>query len=482
MKKLSVLTLILTLSVIFIASDISATGLSLTGVGGRATVFGGAFRGVANDWSAAYWNPAGLVQIQRFQFGGSVEYINPSVSFGPAKLFGANLTDGQNLGTAFTGDVTGEDLSFVVPAAGIVFRSGKMAIGLSVFAPFGLGAEWDVYDTKNYNSNYPDLDYDGNLQVIDIHPTFAYQVSDKISVGFGVSIMHSDIKIQMPRMTPSPLANFIPFGVPEAYNHVMTDIKLEGSGWGYGGNIGLMCKATENLQIGVSARYYLEQEVKGSFVAETYFANNPVGNATTKAVLDGALAAGQIVEAEYLSLLPLISGVKFTTANDQNATAKLPLPMNLGIGFAYTGIENWLLTCDVDFTKWSTFDEIEITLASGTETLTENWDNVIRLAFGFEHSMDKLKLRGGFYTENAAAVDETFSPSIPDVGRRTVIIGGLGYNFGNLDFHFVGEYFFVGDRTVNNWELNESKTGFDNFAGNYSASTITLMAGFEYNF
>ncbi len=65
MKKLSILSLVLLLSIILITADIFATGISLTGVGGRASVFGGAFRGLANDWSAAYWNPAGLAYMKQ---------------------------------------------------------------------------------------------------------------------------------------------------------------------------------------------------------------------------------------------------------------------------------------------------------------------------------------------------------------------------------------------------------------------------------
>ena len=198
MKRVVILCVICLLMITIISVEIYATGLSLTGIGGRATVFGGAFRGLANDWSAAYWNPAGMVQVQRFQLGGDVEYIKPSASFMPARLAG------ENFSVAY-GSVDGEDLQFIVPAGGFVYSTGKMAFGLSVFAPFGLGTEWNIFNTQNYNTNYPPLDYDDNLTILDIHPTFAYQVSDKLSIGVGVSFLYTDIVIQMPRMTPNPL-------------------------------------------------------------------------------------------------------------------------------------------------------------------------------------------------------------------------------------------------------------------------------------
>lgn len=60
-----------------------------TGVGIRAIGMGGAFTGLANDYSAAYWNPAGLGQIKRMELTGSfnslayeseTEYFNNSLS------------------------------------------------------------------------------------------------------------------------------------------------------------------------------------------------------------------------------------------------------------------------------------------------------------------------------------------------------------------------------------------------------------------
>ena len=37
-----------------------SSGLTPSGVGTKALGLGGAFRGLADDWSASYWNPAGL--------------------------------------------------------------------------------------------------------------------------------------------------------------------------------------------------------------------------------------------------------------------------------------------------------------------------------------------------------------------------------------------------------------------------------------
>ena len=44
------------------------------GVGARAMGMGGAFVSVANDFTALYWNPAGLAQIERMEFFGALSH------------------------------------------------------------------------------------------------------------------------------------------------------------------------------------------------------------------------------------------------------------------------------------------------------------------------------------------------------------------------------------------------------------------------
>ncbi len=46
------------------------------GVGARALGMGGAYSAVANDYSAIYWNPAGLAQMTRAEFSAGLSYLN----------------------------------------------------------------------------------------------------------------------------------------------------------------------------------------------------------------------------------------------------------------------------------------------------------------------------------------------------------------------------------------------------------------------
>ena len=74
------------------------------GVGARAMSMGGAFSAVADDYTATYWNPAGLSQIRRMEFLGSMSNLNlENESSANDKIFvdETNATKINSLGFVF---------------------------------------------------------------------------------------------------------------------------------------------------------------------------------------------------------------------------------------------------------------------------------------------------------------------------------------------------------------------------------------------
>ncbi len=505
MKRfISTVTIIL---VVLLAGSLFASGVAITGIGARATALCGAYRGIANDWSAMYWNPAGITQIKGFQFGTSFEIIMPTASFAPAKwsyiappMFVGNPdtveTDFSNMRT---GETSNEARTFFIPALGFTYEmSDKLTVGFAVYAPFGLGAEWDLLDTDKYNTKYPKIDYSDDLKILDFHPTIAYQVSDKLSVGLGLSIIYADIIIRTPKYIPNPyltnkdLAGFrtslsyIGATDPE-YNHLLIDSELAGTGLGFGGNIGLLLNVTDNLKLGLSARYYNDVSIDGIINATAYFADHPDANAAINAnlkpVLDGKLASGEITEQEYGALMNYYSGGTSVVYDDVSGDTKLPLPMEFGIGLSYTGINNLLISTDFAMVKWSAWDEILIELNTGEESrLIEHWDDGIRAALGLEYSLGLLKLRGGYYYETSVVPDETLSPTIPDINTRSAFSLGFEYGFGPLVFHMNYEKILIGDKTVKDYKFNPNENSYDNLAGVYGAKVNNIMLGLGYAF
>lgn len=69
------------LMTVLIGSTVYANGLYVNSLGPRAVSMGGAFVGLADDYSAAFWNPAAASQLDWITLGFYAAYSNPSSSY-----------------------------------------------------------------------------------------------------------------------------------------------------------------------------------------------------------------------------------------------------------------------------------------------------------------------------------------------------------------------------------------------------------------
>lgn len=179
----------LSLSLILAAGCATAGGYNLAGVGPKALAMSGAFRAIADDWSAAYWNPAGLAgQENKISLEGKslfpMVWLTPQVSSSYAGY--ENYRNGI--------EQTCAAKAYPVPGMGLVYGiNDKLTAGLGVFAPSALGAVWkDLYTGPPYNYGntvpYPEEGWSSDLKVIDIHPTLAYRVNYCLRLGLGLAV------------------------------------------------------------------------------------------------------------------------------------------------------------------------------------------------------------------------------------------------------------------------------------------------------
>src|SRR4030067_2196531 len=66
-----------------LSSLVLASGILVPGIGDQATSMGGAFRALANDWSAAWWNPAGLAYLETSELTTQLMINIPRPNFTP---------------------------------------------------------------------------------------------------------------------------------------------------------------------------------------------------------------------------------------------------------------------------------------------------------------------------------------------------------------------------------------------------------------
>ncbi len=133
------------------------------GVGARSLGMGNAYTGVASDYSAIYWNPAGLAQAQHAEFSVGLSYNN--------------LTDKSTFfGSQFSSSNSATNLN----ALGIVYpvpvRRGSLvlAMGYQRQSLFSAGLQFSGF---NPNSSYiQNSAPDGQLYPSDLSNSLAYQL------------------------------------------------------------------------------------------------------------------------------------------------------------------------------------------------------------------------------------------------------------------------------------------------------------------
>ncbi|MEN6473405.1 MAG: outer membrane protein transport protein [Syntrophaceae bacterium] len=191
------LNLLVVILIFGLAKTVRASGITDTyGVGSRAIALGGAFTAVADDYTAAYYNPAGLGQINGHHFALEYHYTMPDIEVKKANgedliLYGP---DGA-VRTDPTDCAAGDGLDLGLPVIGFVLDINKIA-KLPVKTTFGLAAclpeQGDVgYRMHDMPPDQPHLiRYGDNIDRITLAVGVGVEaVKDLISIGAGVQAM-----------------------------------------------------------------------------------------------------------------------------------------------------------------------------------------------------------------------------------------------------------------------------------------------------
>lgn len=208
---------------LFSVSLAHASGYAVQNQGARAMGMGNAFTAVADDASAAWYNPAGLA----FQDGGSLsvggQYVMPKTDFTPTAGGATYRMDKKNhfipyLYAGYSGDL-------------------PITLGLAVNAPFGLSTDWT-------NSGAP-FDATGRItfseiKMINVNPMVAYKVNDHLSLAAGV--MYYNL-------------SSVAFDTSVLTQH--------GSGDGWGGNAAILYRG-DRFSVGVSYHSRVKVGVSGT--------------------------------------------------------------------------------------------------------------------------------------------------------------------------------------------------------------------------
>jgi len=372
------------------------------GASNMGTSMAGAVTNANDDSTAAYNNPSA------FAFA-DIEAGTTTASMGLSLVL-------PTLGLHNAGDDKDYDCAVNSYVPNFFFGhkfTDDLSATLSVTAPFGLESKYED-DFRTVGGMQGMHSY---LMTIDVNPSIVYKVTDWLSVSGGISAQYIYCKLT----SAHPIAT-------------MSTIKLTGSGWGVGGNVGFTVKYAEGGRAAFHWRSAVQQDLDGS-----------------------ARIAGSIV-------------------GDITASVQMPDSFNMGVYQKLPGMfDNFAVMLDYAYTRWSTFDELPVTGAVPSTT-PENWKDTSRVAFGVHYNpecLKKLILRFG------VAYDE--SP-VRGAAERTVRIPcsdrlwyscGLGYQLAeNISFDLA--YIYI--MTIGNSDVSRSEPPISQTVNGYYYGHIHVMS------
>lgn len=283
------------------ASAAHAAGFMLTEQ--SAGALGRAYAGVGvdgTDISGVYYNPATMTLHPGTQIQAGFVAVGLDLAFEGTNDYAGETENGQYNTQAIPHGYISHQLT------------DNMWIGLAMTVPFGMGTEYkDDWNLGNRGISAEVLTFDFN-------PNVAWKVSDKLSLGAGMSIQYAKADLKMAKKLNGQEFN--------------SEIDADSTAWGF--NVGLMWSPLDNLRFGLSYRSKINHNADGDLT----FSNNSVRVGT---------------------LLP----------ESVDATATISTPAWAMATAAWDVNELLSLYATFRWTDWSSFDEL--TIDGGTHNIME---------------------------------------------------------------------------------------------------------------
>jgi long-chain fatty acid transport protein len=345
------------------------------------------------DGSAVFFSPAGLA-LQGSAFSVGVSLVNSSNTF--------RYDPGYNLADP---TIRRDAETIPVPQAFVNYRaSDRLAVGVGVFAPYGLGLKWDVCDIADANTSRCTAEnnfegrftgYDNAFRGIYIQPTVAYQlVPGRIALGAGFDYVRGSIEVHQRADVPGSGLRGLD----------VADATLKGEGTGFTFHVGGIARLSERASLGVRYLHSAEVELDG----DADFEPVPTGNAGIDALIAAQIASGVL--------------------GDQGLGTTLEFPSQLVVGVNFAATPRVNLMADYQRTGWESFDQLEIDFENENATdrvlnLDYQNTNTFRFAADFA-ATEALALRAGFRYNTEASPRAT--PLLPEF-ERNYYTAGVGY-------------------------------------------------------
>ncbi|PTL83275.1 OmpP1/FadL family transporter [Vitiosangium sp. GDMCC 1.1324] len=392
-KTLTVVTLL--------AAGVSqAAGLTIDTQSGRATGMGSTGVASSKDSSSIYYNPAGILGVNKLdaQIGDSLIIVH--LGFTPE---GGTKQTQTTPSPPFYGYFAYK-------------LSEQLALGVGVFTPYGANLKWpDDFVGRQFAKS-------SKLVTYDINPTVGFAPLKWLRIGAGAQIIYGTVDVE----------RALAFGTTEG------SVKLSTNDWGFGYNVGVQADVLPGmLTLGATYRSWVKMNTQGTadFTVPAPFSaalvDQPVKLDLT---MPATLGLGvSFTPMEKLTLAVDVNWVDWSTVDElafrfqTTPTLDQPLPKNwkdkwnFHIGGEFKPMPNLALRLGFIYDPTPTPED----------TLTPDLPDATRLNFtagiGYEHSHARVDL--GYHLVVLQEQRSTF-PLLPGTydGLSHVIGLSVGYS------------------------------------------------------
>ena len=371
---------------------------------------------------AAYYNPAKMVFMQDKN---ALEADLTYIGLEKVKYKGTVSGTGPY-------NLESESEDFVIPTLHYVSKklgNNGARIGLSIVSPGGLSKKWNTEPAKTSAQEF-------TLKTIEINPTAAFKINDKLAVAVGFRILYSDgiVKSDGHTVINGALAN------------VSRDMTGTSTDFGY--NLALAYKPIDALELGVTYRSKINMTVEG----------------------DAKLAE-----------------TRYGTTYDGSADVSLPLPATLDLAAAYTFTTKTTVEFVYEKAFWSAYKSLDFNY-NGTEgpvlgaifgrTLEKNWKDTNTFRLSLTQELNNLTLMAGYVYDNSPVPNKTIGFELPDTDSQAVSLGGRYKINESIDIGLSALYSIHESRTITAADGNDN-----GLVGEFSDGNVLIVsAGLGYKF
>lgn len=412
--------LVVLAAVVLSTSSAYAANVETMGIGAMNTAQAGAVSAYCDNVFAAYYNPAGLSLIEKPTISAGAMYYNAKIEVSDWNVVsqGSNATlDGAPSDyESDTMDIVSPSLGFAMPV------TDSLTLGVAAYTPYGLHVTWDKDPAKSPSSAYAWESYYGRVAV---SPTLSYKMSDKFSVGVGVSLGRSiseagktmEISDDLKDPANSNQVKHMlevsgkPAGLADVQKYIALANVLDGAqlkmestdDFNYSFNVGLMYRPIEQLSMGLSYRGRSDGDFEGDVM------------------ISGAMGGTQDL--------------------DGSVTMEYDHPEQVQAGVRWMPNRKFSVEADVTWTRWSineNQDEHAVInvpealrpLVGGQETIEttfehdRDWEDTTAYKLGISYqATEAFVFRAGYTYDPSPVPDETFEFGWPDTDRNVYTLG-----------------------------------------------------------